>query len=228
MIKRLVGTDVGAYTFNPATNQITITGVLFTLEQLLNITNLTSNANIFNAFDPAKTATLAPNALNNGLVLTLAYNCAAMGVNDRIQIYVDIPDPLLVAIDPGTPLALMGQDVAGNQHPLKTDTTGALITVLPTGPSVAYGVDAAGNVHQLLTDANGQQKVVLTGLNIDALGQLRTRPADTGLDADSLPELLTKILLELKELNFFIKAGFQITDDAAGFPDDPSFNLNKY
>ena len=88
-MKKLLGTDaVGSYTFTPAANTITLSGLAQTmaLENFLLITNTTTNTIIYNFAD----STTGAVSFNNN-ILTLDYNTSAMASTDRLQIYVDLP-----------------------------------------------------------------------------------------------------------------------------------------
>lgn len=78
-------TLVRNYSFNNLTRQITISNLpSILLEQILLITNTTSNIIIYNFADPNLGATV----LNN--VITLDYDTTLMNSNDRLQIFIDI------------------------------------------------------------------------------------------------------------------------------------------
>ena len=88
-MKKLLGTDaVGSYTFTPAANTITLSGLVQTmaLQNFLLITNTTTNTIIYNFAD----STTGAVSFNNN-ILTLDYNTSAMLSTDRLQIYVDLP-----------------------------------------------------------------------------------------------------------------------------------------
>ena len=88
-MKKLLGTDaVGSYTFTPASNTITLSGLAqaVSLQNFLLITNTTANTIIYNFADPTTGAV----SFNNN-ILTLDYNTSAMASTDRLQIYVDLP-----------------------------------------------------------------------------------------------------------------------------------------
>lgn len=72
------------YTFNAASKQITFntTGVV-TLEQLLVITNVTTNRIIYNFADPSAGGSIVNN------VLTLDYDTTSMSSADKLQIFID-------------------------------------------------------------------------------------------------------------------------------------------
>lgn len=74
------------YVFNKTNKTITFAEV-FTLEQILLITNVTDNIVIYNFADSSLGGSLVGN------VLTLAYDTSSMSDTDSIQIFVDIPDP---------------------------------------------------------------------------------------------------------------------------------------
>jgi molybdopterin-binding protein len=87
-MKKLLGTDLtGSYTFNPAANTITFSGLRqdISLENILLITNTTANTIIYNFAD----STTGAVSFNNN-VLTLDYNTSAMSSTDKLQIYVDV------------------------------------------------------------------------------------------------------------------------------------------
>jgi len=73
------------YTFNAATNQVTLTDYpTLDLERLLLITNVTDNIFLYNFADPTIGATVAGNTI------TLAYNTTAMSDTDKLQIFYDV------------------------------------------------------------------------------------------------------------------------------------------
>lgn len=72
------------YTFNAASKQITFdTTSTIGLEQLLVITNVTTNTIIYNFADPSAGGAIANN------VLTLDYNTTSMSDTDKLQIFLD-------------------------------------------------------------------------------------------------------------------------------------------
>ena len=88
-MKKLLGTDaVGSYTFTPAANTITLSGLTqaIALQNFLLITNTTANTIIYNFAD----STTGAVSFNNN-ILTLDYNTSAMASTDLLQIYVDLP-----------------------------------------------------------------------------------------------------------------------------------------
>lgn len=88
-MKQLVGSDIGSYTFNAATKQITLIGVgTITLNQILTVTNTTSNTQkmIYCFADETMGGSLAGN------VLTLDVDTTTMNNSDSLQIYIDLPN----------------------------------------------------------------------------------------------------------------------------------------
>jgi len=86
-MKLMIGSDIGTYTFNPATRQIALNniGATLSLSNFMVITNVTSNVLIYNFMN----ASLGATALNNN-VITLAYNTTSMSSNDALQIFINI------------------------------------------------------------------------------------------------------------------------------------------
>lgn len=85
---------VADYSFNAALKTITIGSSegSFSLEQILLITNVTTNAIIYNFADPLFGGSISNN------VLTLDYNTTSMNNTDRLQIFVDKPNADQVAL----------------------------------------------------------------------------------------------------------------------------------
>jgi len=72
------------YSFNAAAKTVTFnTTDVLTLEQLLIITNVTTNKIIYNFADPNAGGTIVNN------VLTLDFNTTSMSSNDKLQIFID-------------------------------------------------------------------------------------------------------------------------------------------
>jgi hypothetical protein len=72
------------YSFNAAAKTVTFnTTDVLTLEQLLIITNVTTNKIIYNFADPNSGGTIVNN------VLTLDFNTTSMSSSDKLQIFID-------------------------------------------------------------------------------------------------------------------------------------------
>lgn len=82
-MKRLVE----RYSFNPAARTVTLNDCgNIRLEHILLITNVTDHILIYNFADTTLSGTLLGN------VITLTYNTTSMSADDRLQIFVDMPD----------------------------------------------------------------------------------------------------------------------------------------
>lgn len=86
-MKKLVGHDIGTYTFDKTAKTVTLSGIPpITLEQILLITNTTSNTIIYNFAVSGLGGTYVP---GTG-VLTLAFNTGSMNNTDNLQIFIDV------------------------------------------------------------------------------------------------------------------------------------------
>lgn len=85
MAKKLIRT----YTFIPASKKIIVNGYV-TLNNLLIITNATTNTIIYNFADPSTVSTITfTGGTTNQSTITLSYNTTAMSSSDKLMIYVD-------------------------------------------------------------------------------------------------------------------------------------------
>lgn len=83
-MKQFVGTEVGGYTFDAAAGTVTLTGLdTLNLEQVLLITNVTTNQVIYQFNTPALGGTISSN------VISLDFDTSAMNNADRLQIIID-------------------------------------------------------------------------------------------------------------------------------------------
>ena len=92
-MKKLIGIEVGSYTFNAATRTIEITGVTLTKSSILLVVHVPTNTIIYNFASSAKNGVLT---LPGTLVVdadTTAYNNS-----DALQIFVDVDVPQEVSI----------------------------------------------------------------------------------------------------------------------------------
>lgn len=79
---------ISNYSFNPATKQVTLNSIPnVNLENLLLITNVTTNVIIYSFADASKGGSI----LNN--IVTLDFDTSTMNPTDSLQIYVDMPTP---------------------------------------------------------------------------------------------------------------------------------------
>ena len=84
MTKKIINVDIGTYAFNPTNKTITLSGLdkTLTLENLLIITNVTDNIQLYNFADENLGAIISNN------VITLDYDTTSMSSNDNIQIFI--------------------------------------------------------------------------------------------------------------------------------------------
>jgi hypothetical protein len=76
---------ITSYSFDAANKKVTFLDLLFVEQsRILLITNVTTNAIVYNFADSTKGGTTAAN------VLTLTYNTASMSNSDSLQIYYDM------------------------------------------------------------------------------------------------------------------------------------------
>jgi len=87
-MKKLVGVDIGNYSFDKTNKTITFTGFdfLLTLHNILLVTNVTTNTMIYNF------ASLNTGGDVSNNVLTLDFNTSGMSNTDSLQIYIDVTD----------------------------------------------------------------------------------------------------------------------------------------
>lgn len=160
-----------AYTFTPSTRTIAITGKNIRREQLLLITNTTTNTVIYNFSDPDLKATSYVNAVNSttgqeSTTIVLNYNTTSMASTDVLAIVTEetyqeiIPSETMR--DPvdkmrvSTPQALIDTDFEYGTQPTKWDSTALL-----NGRSGAY-YDATSTM--TITNVTGSTKTVtITG-----------------------------------------------------------------
>lgn len=94
MAKVLIGSELGAYTFNKVAKTISFTGFNVSLERLLLVTDVTNNTIIYQFNDPLLGGTLSNN------VLTLTYNTNTVSFNntDKLQIFYWSEEPQQTAL----------------------------------------------------------------------------------------------------------------------------------
>lgn len=168
------------YTFTPSTRTIQVIGKNIRREQLLLITNTTTDTVIYNFSDPSLAATSYTNDTNatTGLETTtivLAFNTAAMSASDKISImveesyyeikanetYRDPVDKLRVA----TPQALIDTDFEYGIQPTKWES----LTLCNNRPSMFYDASQGiSNVTSSPTFRNASGSYTIT--NVTAAG----------------------------------------------------------
>lgn len=138
-----------SYTFTPSTKTIVVTGKNIRREQLLLITNTTTNAVIYNFSDPSLGATSYVGTIDSvtgqeTTTIILSYNTAAMVLTDKLSILVEETYqeimPAEVMRDPvdkfrvSTPQALMDTDFEYGPQPTKWES----ISLVNNRPSAFY------------------------------------------------------------------------------------------
>lgn len=117
-MKQLIGVDLGSYTFNKTAKTVTLSGInTIPLEQVLLITNVTSNVVIYQFNNPALGGSIASN------VITLDYDTSAMDNSDRLQIFIEYDS--------------LGQTTAANSSPVVLASDQVLPSVTSTKPTAS-------------------------------------------------------------------------------------------
>lgn len=162
-MKQLIGLDKGSYIFNPLTRQITIQGCgNLKLEQILLITNVTTNTMLYNFAD----ASIGASILNN--VLTLDYDTTSMNASDNLQIFAELPDEqlsILGVLKQGLKFleSLATVDTSKRQRVnVETGNLGTISTVSTV--STITNVPTIGGVEARLLQANAEKTAYYTGI----------------------------------------------------------------
>ena len=87
MSKQLIGANVGSYTFDAGLKTVTLSGISnLTLDQVLLITNVTTNTKIYQFNNPLLGGFITSN------IITLNFDTTTMSNTDILQIYVELED----------------------------------------------------------------------------------------------------------------------------------------
>ncbi len=159
MAKRIIQEN---YTFTPSTRTIVISNRFLRREQLLLITNVTTNTVIYNFSDTALTAS-AFSASTSGNVesttIVLTYNTTSMSASDKLSILVEETNetfqPAEAYIDPvqkmrvSTPQSMIDTDFEYGVQPTKWETVNLMNNrpsgfYDPTAPIVFTGISGGG------------------------------------------------------------------------------------
>ena len=157
-----------AYSFNASTRTITINGRTVRREQLVLITNVTTNTVIYNFADSSLTASSYTTSQTNNVettVIVLTYNTGSMSNSDRLSIIVDETNetlyPAEVMMDANqklkvsTPQSLIDTDFEFGTQPTKWET----ISLLNNRPSAFY--DPTASITLTAISGNGTRTVTL-------------------------------------------------------------------
>ena len=139
MAKQIIGTDVGGYSFNAATRQVTLTGLsTLNLEQVLLITNVTSNIVIYQFNSSSLGATIASN------VLTLVYNTTGQSNTDKLQIIIDYAQQTLPVSSASLPLPT-GASTSALQTTANLSLAAIALNTVNAGTPVVSGTVSVSN-----------------------------------------------------------------------------------
>jgi hypothetical protein len=195
MAKRIL---LESYTFTPASRQVVINGRYLRREQLILITNVTTNTVIYNFADSSLTATaFTPTIIANNETTTivLSYNTTSMGSTDKLSILVEETNETLqpseVLQDPigklrvSLPQSLIDTDfeygvqqtkweslgLMNNRPSAYYDFTSAMsVTSIVTNGTRTITVNLANNSTQTFTSTTGSNTITASGANSVAIG----------------------------------------------------------
>jgi hypothetical protein len=175
-MKRLIGKDVGSYTFNAATGVITISGVTLTQNQILIASDTTAGVMLYQ-FNSA-----AYGGVWNGIAgtLTLTASTAGLSNSDSLLIYVDVPNVTSLVSDVSAETSL--------------STLAGCVTssVLAVSANILNSAQATYRDPILTQGENSPQSITLTG-------SLRTKDRSTSVVGDGI---ITGVRYNQIEINF--------------------------
>jgi len=191
-MKRMVGIDLGSYTFNALTRQIIISGVnSLVLNQFLLITNTTDNIIIYNFADSSLGGVLISSGTS--YILTLMYDTSLMNNLDSLQIFVEVENnkeeslmllrQILIAMESKAVVDMTGFRQRINIDAIGTVVASGVATEITTTLPVS-GTVTAGQLSDAVT-------TILTGTFVDLGGQGPTLNAPTlGTDISVLTSVV--------------------------------------
>jgi hypothetical protein len=166
-MKKLIGSDIGTYTFSASAKQITLSGLseTLTLDQVLTVVNVTDNIVIYNFGKAGLGGTIASN------VITLIYDTSSMSDGDVLQIYVELTDTSEAQLKSLTSAVffLIEQMVLAQQNPvwLNNTTNGLQVVNAPAQTMAVSGsLTTAGTVSTVSTVTNLAQ---IGGVSADTM-----------------------------------------------------------
>lgn len=172
-MKQLIGKDIGSYVFDKTAKTVTFSGVSITQEQILLITNTTTQNIIYSFADSSMGGSLA------GSVLTLTYDTTSMSNTDKLQIYVDIPDVVQDVFDSSTLTELQS---------FNTDSTFMLRCLVSIMSNPVY-LNAALNALRVVIDSG----TVTTVSTVTTCSTLSNQTNIGGKSADMVTDNLSYI-----------------------------------
>ena len=159
-----------AYAFNPTTRTVTVTGKNIRREELILITNVTTNTVIYNFADSALGATNFSGTNTDNIeqtVITLNYNTAGMSSSDKLSIVVDEPYdtiyPSETLLDPNSKLRVsQPQSLIDTDFEYGTQTTKwETLSLLNNRPS-AFFDDSSPLIITGISATNGSRTITVT------------------------------------------------------------------
>ena len=175
-----------SYSFTPATNTVVINGKNIRREQLLIITNVTTNTVIYNFSDPDLKATSYTNAVSattgqETTTIILNYNTASMSATDKLAVMVEETYtemmPAEVMRDPvdklrvSTPQSLIDTDFEYGQQPTKWES----LVLMNNRPSAFYdATQGISNVSRADLTFPGANTSAYQITNVTATGRVVT------------------------------------------------------
>ena len=156
------------YTFNPATKTITIPNRVISREQLLLVTNVSSNTVVFNFSDPdLKTTSYTAPYSSTGTQFVLQYNTASMTTSDPLLILADVPEQIDISetlqdatdkLRTSSPQSLIDTDFEYGLQPIKWESQ-AFIQNIPS-----YFVRGGGNSLSVININGGSSTNTTAGI----------------------------------------------------------------
>lgn len=157
-MKKLVGSDIGSFVFDPALRTITFSGLPeINLANILVVTNVTSGMMLYNFADAA----LGGSYVNGALILEAATE--SMSATDVLQIWVDVPIEVPVAVESAPLSATYTWDVnlasVFGEYPL-VDANGLKCSAVWGPRRTVFGVLFGAN-SELRVDCTGMSSVTI-------------------------------------------------------------------
>ena len=141
-MKQLVGSDIGSYTFDPSTRQITLLNIIsINTSNVLVITNIDKKETLYNFADDINYISI------NNNTITLSNHCTGMSSTDKLQIWLDlnIPHPnqdVLYLINRLVKICepIMTQDTNQRQRVVVDAAPTTTVTIATTGGANVTGI----------------------------------------------------------------------------------------
>jgi hypothetical protein len=170
-----------SYTFVPSANQVVVSGINISLNELLLITNVTKGKIIYNFSDTTAIAnSISYDSVSNATTITLKYDCSLMSSSDILQIFTETSatqiEPVASLYDPvnkfrtSTPQALIDTDFEYGTQVSKWENV-ALVDNRPFAYSQSVPLSGIGTVTM---SANSKKVSVASTLPLPGIGSAIT------------------------------------------------------